>query len=190
MDAFSDATTDVLFEFKCQGSSDSSSESEPQTLSYTHSLPISLLVLPYTDPQYPGLLTEAITPILEQHQEECLKASSAHCRICSEPTTKVLQTPNSFLHDESIKGQPYVFVLVTPVCDKEECDEKAREGIRSIIEDEQLEMRTKRCHVCGKEDAKKCTRCMSIAYCGRECQAKDWKRHKKMCGKVILADKE
>jgi hypothetical protein len=38
------------------------------------------------------------------------------------------------------------------------------------------------CNVCSKPKAKKCGRCMEVAYCSRECQVKDWKEHKKVCG--------
>jgi len=32
---------------------------------------------------------------------------------------------------------------------------------------------------------KQCSRCKIAYYCGRECQRKDWKNHKKKCGKTI-----
>lgn len=46
---------------------------------------------------------------------------------------------------------------------------------------------------CGKcsrleqksEKFKKCARCKSTYYCGRECQKKDWKRHKKSCFNIF-----
>lgn len=34
------------------------------------------------------------------------------------------------------------------------------------------------CTVCGQPSAKKCDRCKRAYYCGRECQVKDWPRHK------------
>ncbi|KII86097.1 hypothetical protein PLICRDRAFT_31577 [Plicaturopsis crispa FD-325 SS-3] len=37
------------------------------------------------------------------------------------------------------------------------------------------------CAVCGKSVTSRCTQCMSIAYCGRECQTQDWKSHKATC---------
>jgi hypothetical protein len=38
------------------------------------------------------------------------------------------------------------------------------------------------CCFCGAGNAKKCGGCHSIAYCGKECQVKDWKRgHKIQC---------
>lgn len=43
--------------------------------------------------------------------------------------------------------------------------------------------KTKECNVCLKEDpGKKCGKCMLVAYCSRECQSKDWREHKKVCG--------
>ena len=42
---------------------------------------------------------------------------------------------------------------------------------------------TKECRHCFKKDCmKKCGKCMSVWYCSRECQAKDWSEHKKVCG--------
>ena len=42
---------------------------------------------------------------------------------------------------------------------------------------------TSECNFCSKTDQlKKCGRCMLVGYCSRECQQKDWKEHKKICG--------
>jgi hypothetical protein len=42
---------------------------------------------------------------------------------------------------------------------------------------------TKECKFSSKKDGvKKCGKCMSVSYCSRECQAKDWSEHKKVCG--------
>jgi hypothetical protein len=40
------------------------------------------------------------------------------------------------------------------------------------------------CYVCkqNKQECKWCV-CKTVRYCGRECQAKHWKEHKKVCGK-------
>jgi len=38
------------------------------------------------------------------------------------------------------------------------------------------------CHVCFKLPAKKCGKCLDVAYCSKECQVSDWKEHKKSCG--------
>ena len=34
---------------------------------------------------------------------------------------------------------------------------------------------------CGQHATNKCSRCKTTAYCGRECQAADWRRHKREC---------
>lgn len=39
-----------------------------------------------------------------------------------------------------------------------------------------------KCEICGKsEDIKRCAKCKVVAYCSRECQKSDWKKHKKIC---------
>jgi hypothetical protein len=42
-----------------------------------------------------------------------------------------------------------------------------------------------RCAACGKADVQmqRCSRCKAVSYCGRECQAADWKAHKPTCKK-------
>ena len=35
---------------------------------------------------------------------------------------------------------------------------------------------------------KKCAKCFSVSYCGRECQVADWARHKRLCDPVMIKD--
>lgn len=45
-----------------------------------------------------------------------------------------------------------------------------------------------RCAQCGKPGAsKRCSRCQTEAYCGRECQVKHWKKHKAACDLAFQA---
>lgn len=37
------------------------------------------------------------------------------------------------------------------------------------------------CAVCGKDTSQKCSGCKEVHYCSRQCQAKDWSKHKKVC---------
>ena len=43
-----------------------------------------------------------------------------------------------------------------------------------------------KCAVCGEPASKRCSRCRNEWYCGRECQVKQWKKHKPTCD--IIAD--
>jgi hypothetical protein len=45
-----------------------------------------------------------------------------------------------------------------------------------------------KCDICENKTNKQCNRCFGIYYCGRKCQKKDWKKHKKFCGKMISSD--
>ena len=46
------------------------------------------------------------------------------------------------------------------------------------------------CVVCHKDgdSIKQCSKCFSVAYCGRECQVGDWTRHKRLCVPVMVKD--
>ena len=40
---------------------------------------------------------------------------------------------------------------------------------------------------CNKDScAMKCSKCRVIYYCGRECQTKDWKAHKRVCAQMAM----
>jgi hypothetical protein len=42
---------------------------------------------------------------------------------------------------------------------------------------------SKFCAVCGNPSKKKCFGCGKVRYCGKDCQKKHWKTHKKVCKK-------
>ena len=44
-----------------------------------------------------------------------------------------------------------------------------------------------KCSDCGKDGAKKCGACGEAYYCSRQCQRRDWKKHKAACQKVQAA---
>ncbi|XP_057328442.1 zinc finger MYND domain-containing protein 10 [Microplitis mediator] len=44
-----------------------------------------------------------------------------------------------------------------------------------------------KCVVCNDIATKRCSKCKSIWYCGRECQVKDWTNHKNICEKILKA---
>jgi hypothetical protein len=54
------------------------------------------------------------------------------------------------------------------------------------LQDGDLPVRLQICAQCGQQEGaigehKKCQGCRTVFYCGRACQKKDWKRHKKIC---------
>ena len=71
----------------------------------------------------------------------------------------------------------------------EELCKKAKEAINEII----LSKTSKKCHTCLKKDLEltRCSKCKSIYYCSKECQAKDWKveggGHKEKCVKTEVS---
>lgn len=41
-----------------------------------------------------------------------------------------------------------------------------------------------RCKICGKSSTFVCSVCKVVSYCSKECQKRDWKYHKLICGKI------
>jgi hypothetical protein len=57
---------------------------------------------------------------------------------------------------------------------------------RAVSEKEQQRVALLACAGCGKSEStirsfKACARCQSVVFCGKECQRKSWKSHKKIC---------
>ncbi|KAK7863270.1 hypothetical protein R5R35_001477 [Gryllus longicercus] len=44
------------------------------------------------------------------------------------------------------------------------------------------------CVVCGDPAPKRCSRCKTYWFCGRECQVKNWTTHKPICDKIVNAE--
>ncbi|KAK2583290.1 hypothetical protein KPH14_009294 [Odynerus spinipes] len=42
----------------------------------------------------------------------------------------------------------------------------------------------KKCFLCQEQAKKRCSKCREAWYCGRECQVKDWTKHKDICEKI------
>jgi len=138
-----------------------------------------------------SLFLTAIRPILKQHEAACRAASKGFCENCGQPSVGVLQTPMSWLHHAE---DPFVTVLVNPVCGERECEAQVRQSVEEMIAEAMAESQGQAasqpsahvgntcCRICGKtEGIMKCSRCKAAAYCGREHQRADWKVHKTSC---------
>jgi hypothetical protein len=47
-------------------------------------------------------------------------------------------------------------------------------------------MASLKCAACDKPAPNKCGGCKTYAYCGKECQSRDWPKHKAICKDVLL----
>ena len=47
------------------------------------------------------------------------------------------------------------------------------------------------CRICNNLSSQRCVRCKQVWYCGRDCQAKDWKeQHKQECNENVKEEKK
>ncbi|KAH6652969.1 hypothetical protein BKA67DRAFT_659621 [Truncatella angustata] len=115
------ATRKVRFDFNCE-----------RTLTFHHDLPARLIgASSGADPDYRQLYISALAPVMQQHADECIAASQAKCGVCERaPTRQVLTTPMSYLH---LAEDPFVAVLVTPVCEKEKCNTDGQRQINDML---------------------------------------------------------
>ena len=170
------------------------------TLKYIRNIPRSLVTsnaqVTQHDPEYIRNFLAAIRPIMLEHEAACRAASNPKCQNCGSPTVQVLQTPMSWLH---IVDEPFINVLVNPVCDKSECEMRTRQEIQDMMAEVTAEVQGAEestgtlkntveilpCKVCGETTkTKRCTWCKVVAYCGKEHRKADWKVHKKVCASL------
>ena len=178
-------TTSVLFSFHHL-------DSTANDFHIPYPLPSSIIgPQAHLQPNAANDFQEAVEPILAKHKLDCLRASPKQCIECNSPTTQAFQVPNSSLHHskDTDGKEPTVQVLVLPLCDKPSCAEAAAAKMQ-VFQQRALagQQRAERgvCEVCEKmEGTKRCGGCKTVSYCGAECQKKDWKRHKRACGKSV-----
>lgn len=128
------ATTSTRFEFFCGPNAN---------LIFHHDLPTSLLQASSAGPTpaFRQAYVQAVAPIMRERQEICLKSSQAKCSVCETgPTKNVLTTPISWLH---LKTDPKVVVIVTPVCEKQQCHVAGKvmveEMVKEVTDGQQME---------------------------------------------------
>jgi hypothetical protein len=164
----------VRFEFQC----------EKARLKFNHDIDSRLLGPLAANPNqhYQTQFLNAVHPILLEHYGACLNASGLTCSECTRPKKEALTTPMSWLH---LADDPFVNILVSPLCETGgRCEMQSRRETQKMMEElgNEAEAEMTACKVCYKvEGAQKCARCRTVSYCGKECQKKDWKRHKPVC---------
>jgi len=180
------ATRPIVFEFFNENGNN---------LTYSHNIPSSLIGVgakfAQDDAEYIDRAQRLIHAAWEEREPACRAVSNPRCGMCGSPTTKLVQTPVSYLH---AKENPSVSIFVHAVCDDGKCEIKTRQQTRGRIAQHAEENPPKSasagrasvefmaCKVCRKtEGTMRCARCKAIAYCGREHQKADWKMHKQEC---------
>lgn len=162
-----------------------------------HDLPAALiredgLKLLENDANYAQFLTSTTCPFLQSYSAHLLQNSKKHC-FCGQPSVRVIQNPVPFLHEVQ---SPSMEIVGIPYCGKTECEMLISQNVGLAVrevdklggvkdtDENGVPLKTKvaSCRVCGKvEGAMFCKRCKMIAYCGKECQKKDWDNHKRPC---------
>ncbi|KAM0801892.1 hypothetical protein BDR22DRAFT_845575 [Usnea florida] len=184
--------TPALFRFNIHNASTTTH------IEHTHPVP-SFLCHPtpshQSSPAYAAAFIDVLSLVTNQHHTQCLALLlTGPCLACSGPTTDCLKSPTSYLN----LVEPLVTVDVYPVCGGKVCEGKVRAVIlqqrkrekEAVVESEKRRYRQVVCQVCGMEDAKRCKGCGTVGYCGKACQALDWKVHRRDCGLGRLSRKK
>ena len=183
------ATRDVTFRYMFPGTT--------EFLQYSHPFPKHLCVRPQDQPskELHDAAYDEVSRIGNEHLDECKTLSEETCEECGVIADDLLRTPVL----STIDGpKPFVGVMVTPVCGKQQCARKIVGGVMGTMEsfgyvgqglhDPKVEWKH-RCGYCRDwGNVKACRGCQEVAYCGKECQKAAWKTHKSSCGNGLVVE--
>lgn len=182
------STTKVRFLFSFQ--------SKSRNFERCFDIPSALIVTADDDAhpsdEYRRLWSNTKTSIMEESEAECVEHAPRTC-ACGAPTSTTSQIPMPFL--SLPEPERFVLVVVHPLCGREKCRTQLRQKVlpaicnlrfsdRGLPDEYGLYSFTKSmsCKVCATvDDVKRCSRCQTVAYCGKAHQRQDWARHKSGC---------
>lgn len=182
------STTRVYFLFAFQ--------SESRNFERFFDIPSALVALAddgaHPSDEYRRLWSNTTTSIMEESEAECVEHAPRTC-ACGAPTSTTSQIPLSFL--SLPEPERSVLVIVDPLCGREKCRTEVRQKTLPAISNLQFSDRdlpveyglgsftkTMSCKVCATVDGvKRCSRCRTVAYCGKAHQRQDWAVHKSGC---------
>ncbi len=80
-------------------------------------------------------------------------------------------------------GGRYLVEIKKENIDKSKGAESKAAGGEPVVGSLKIPIITLNCHVCKKVDVdiQKCGECKRVGYCSRQCQKKDWRKHRKEC---------
>lgn len=126
-----------------------------------------------------------------EFHDTILRGTPWRCLNCNKKATELLSRPFCFVQQGVIANR------LVPICQSEECEHAAIVNLNQMGKFLNHEVQSKTggslfdcmkmvhpraCGNCGVvASVKKCQRCEQIAYCSKECQKFDWKRHKQEC---------
>ncbi|XP_078052093.1 zinc finger MYND-type containing 10 [Augochlora pura] len=131
---------------------------------------------------------DQISPLLDlKRWLSCVSVSSAQSKAPRPPNVEVmLQIQASLLEKYHKKWKKLAKRQAKFLFTTNTEDVKSAAQILSDAYDldklDSIEM--KECFLCQGVSQKRCSKCKSAWYCGRECQVKDWTKHKVICDKI------
>ena len=84
--------------------------------------------------------------------------------------------------DDGSDGRGSVREIPATFCGREGCINYEVSKVTHVEDDEGNVIEMKKMGKGSIVKLKKCSKCKVVAYCSRECQTMDWKRHKPVCG--------
>lgn len=183
------ATRDVIFRYMFPG--------QLKFLQYSHPFPKHLCVRPQdqSSKELVHAAYDEISRIGEEHVDECKEISEDTCEECGAAAKDMLRTPLLSTIDAP---QPFVGVMVTPVCEKEQCARKIVGRVLGTMQsfgymgqghhDPKVEWRHRCGHCRDWGQVKICRGCQKVAYCGKGCQKAAWKAHKPVCDNGLVVE--